>query len=168
MIRNDLRRVFRRDLESLREQIDYYEDEAALWQLPEGIRNSTGTLCLHLCGNLQHFIGAKLGGSDFIRDRDAEFSLRGVGKADLSAQIADCAAVVDRALAGLDDDHLSGEYPMGFASGPLRIHTFLLHLSTHLAYHLGQIDTHRRIVCDNAGAVSTVPIDGLFGELQDP
>ena len=74
-------------------------------------------------------------------------------------------ALLGRASYGLDDAALNADYPMGFAAGPLRNETFLLHLATHLAYHLGQIDMHRRTVCEGAGTVATVPIDALFVEL---
>ncbi|HEX9641841.1 MAG TPA: DinB family protein, partial [Candidatus Krumholzibacteria bacterium] len=115
-----------------------------------------------------HFIGAKLGDSGFARDREVEFSRRGVPRVELSAMITECAAVVDRTLAGLEESRLSAEYPMVFAGGPLRVHAFLLHLATHLAYHLGQIDMHRRVTCRQAGAVATVHFDGLFAKLEDP
>jgi uncharacterized damage-inducible protein DinB len=164
----DFRRVIRRELKSLHGQLGSYDTEERVWELPDGVRNSAGTLCLHLCGNLQHFISAQLGGTGYVRDRDAEFSRRGVPRAELSELITECAAAVDQTLAGLEESRLQAEYPMSFAGGSLRVHTFLLHLVSHLAYHLGQIDMHRRLTCRQAGAVATVNFDGLFVALEDP
>ena len=66
-----LKRVLLRDLEGLRAQINAYAEEEQLWEVPEGISNSAGTLALHLVGNLRHFIGAQIGvlngGVKFIR-----------------------------------------------------------------------------------------------------
>lgn len=47
------------------------------------IKNSPGTLTLHLCGNLNHNFGAVLGGNGYVRNRDKEFTDRNINKAEL-------------------------------------------------------------------------------------
>ena len=67
-------KLFNRDLDKLRTEITLFNDEKKLWEISGEIKNSAGNLCLHLCGNLQHFIGAVLGNSGYERNRDSEFS----------------------------------------------------------------------------------------------
>ena len=73
----EMAQVLDRDLAQLRGEVEAYPDDASLWRLHPGIFNSGGGgggLVLHLTGNLLHFIGAVLGGSGYVRDRDAEFA----------------------------------------------------------------------------------------------
>ncbi len=77
MIQN-LTTLFTRDLNKLRDEISKCPDEQSIWAVRGEIANSAGNLCLHLVGNLNHFIGAVLGGNGYVRDRDAEFSLKNI------------------------------------------------------------------------------------------
>src|ERR1041385_7480344 len=45
-----------------------------IWRRPFGHGNTVGHLLLHLTGNLEYYIGARLAGSGYVRDRDREFS----------------------------------------------------------------------------------------------
>jgi uncharacterized damage-inducible protein DinB len=45
-----------------------------LWVKPFPFGNSVGNLVLHLTGNLNHYIGALVAGSGYVRDRAREFS----------------------------------------------------------------------------------------------
>jgi uncharacterized damage-inducible protein DinB len=148
--------ILARDLVSLRKEIEAYPTEQDLWRGAEGIANPGGTLALHLAGNLQHFIGAVLGNTGYVRDRDAEFAERDVPRAEVLHRIDAALVAVQDALAGLGDADLAHEYPLPV--GKVRVETgdFLIHLATHLAYHLGQVDYHRRMVTRNGTTVSTV------------
>ena len=73
-----LSQLFLRDLDKLKTEITSFKDEKKIWEISGDIKNSAGNLCLHLCGNLQHFIGAVLGNSGYVRNRDAEFSRKNV------------------------------------------------------------------------------------------
>lgn len=157
----DLAILFARELASLRDELLAYPDERDIWALPQGLPNSAGTLVLHLSGNLRWFIGAHCGGSGYVRERDAEFSRRGVPREELIREIEAAADEVARALASLDPSRLEAAYPLEV--GRVRVPTgrFLVHLASHLAYHLGQVDYHRRIVTGSSkpvGAVSVAPI----------
>jgi len=159
MIVNDFIRVLARDLETLKAEILTYPDDASIWALPPGAPNSGGTLVLHLCGNLRHFIGAGLGGSGYVRDRDAEFSVRGTPRAELAALVHITTAEVVLALQSTPADRLDEVMTVGTASLPVR--RGLLHLAVHLTYHLGQLDYHRRLITGDArgvGALGLPPI----------
>jgi hypothetical protein len=155
-----LRRLLIRDLEAVRRELRAFPDEGLIWAHPPGAPNSAGTLALHLCGNLQHFVGAQLGATGYVRDRDAEFSDRDVPLAELERRIDQTQAAVEVTLAlGVID--LDAEYPLEVAGVRLSTRTFLLHLTSHLAYHLGQIDYHRRIVTGTSDGVGAVAIPDL-------
>jgi hypothetical protein len=105
-----LRRILLRDLAALRREIEAYERESDLWTSPPGVSNPAGTLALHLAGNLRHFVGAQLGGTGYVRDREAEFQDRGVPRAVLLGRIADAVTEVDRTLRSLPASRLAAPY----------------------------------------------------------
>ncbi len=146
MLAKILTELYERDLDKLRSEIELYTSEEDLWKTTEGITNSAGNLCQHLTGNLQHFFGAVLGDSGYVRDRDAEFSARDTSKADLLADIDDAAGSVKNTLAQLSNDDLAKNYPVEVFDRPMTTGYFLVHLSTHLSYHLGQVNYHRRLL----------------------
>lgn len=147
MLIEELRDVLVRDLRALRhELLAYGEDEAKIWDSPPGVVNSAGTLALHLTGNLRHYIGSQLGGTDYRRRREQEFAARNVPLAELIEGIDLALVEVTRVMDGLDAGDLDRTYPLDVGGVKLRTGDFLLHLATHLAYHLGQMDYHRRLV----------------------
>lgn len=133
-------------LEKLETELLLYADEADLWLKPEGIGNSAGNLCLHICGNLQHFIGAVLGKIGYERDRPAEFSRRNVARTEILDEIQRTRAAVYSALENLSDDVYGSTYPVEVFGHPTSTAYFLKHLCGHLQYHLGQINYHRRLL----------------------
>jgi uncharacterized damage-inducible protein DinB len=146
MLADWLGTVVIRDLESLRLQLEGYEDESDIWKLAPGVTNSAGTLVLHLAGNLQHFIGARLGRTGYVRDREAEFITLDVARADLLRVVEEARSELQAAFEALSEEALDAEYPDEVAGVRLSTGQFLIHLAAHLAYHLGQIDYHRRYV----------------------
>src|SRR5881398_1515177 len=48
--------------------------EEQLWQKPFPFGNSFGHLVLHMTGNLNYYIGARVAGTAYVRDRDREFT----------------------------------------------------------------------------------------------
>ena len=153
-----LRRVFVRDASTLRDELLAYPDEKQIWAMPPGVKNSAGTLALHLCGNLQHFVGALFGGTGYVRNRDAEFSRRDVTRVELMAECDAALAAIARGFAALTDEALAAPIPGGLAGAQLSTGLALLHMATHLAYHLGQIDYHRRLVTGQFGEVKALPV----------
>ncbi len=157
----DIRVTMLRDLRALGREIAAYPDDATLWQHIPGITNSGGTLALHLAGNVRHFVGAVLGGSGFERDRDAEFTRRDVSRAELAALVEAAIGEVDHALTALTDAELAAPYPLEIGGNRYTTARWLTHLVSHLAYHLGQIDYHRRIVAPQSGTAQTMALGEL-------
>lgn len=146
MLTDTLKKLFNRDLNKLKTEIELYQTEANLWIIDQAITNSAGNLCLHLVGNLNTYIGAILGGSDYIRNRDLEFSLKNVARKELISMIEATIAVVHQTLDQLTEVDIAAEYPQLVFAEKTSTEYFLMHLTTHLAYHLGQINYHRRLL----------------------
>ena len=156
MIGRTLAAIITRELRALERELNAYQTEDQVWALPAGLPNSGGTLALHAAGNLQHFVGAVLGGSAYVRDRDAEFQRRNVPRSDLIEELRRAETSVRETLQGVDGATLEGLYPLPVANRRLTTIDFLAHLATHLAYHVGQLDFHRRIVTGDAAGVGAV------------
>jgi hypothetical protein len=156
MMRAAVGSILDRDLNALRREIEAYSDEADLWRTVPGIINPAGTLVLHLAGNLQHFIGAQLGGTHYVRDRAAEFARRDVPRTELLREIEAARAAVKVGLATLSPAQLVGEFPEPVAGMRLATGEYLVHLATHVAYHLGQVDFHRRVLTGSATPVGAM------------
>jgi hypothetical protein len=148
MIVQELKKVFIKDLEKLKEEISLYRDEQSLWKVEKNIANSAGNLCLHLVGNLNHFIGATMGNTGYIRNRDQEFAMKNVPQKDLIKMVEGTIAAVSNTLSKTKDDQLKEEYPLLVLKEKTTTGYFLFHLAAHLGYHLGQINYHRRLVAD--------------------
>ena len=146
MLKNSLIELFERDLQKLKTEIDLYKDEDNLWVVKEGISNSAGNLCLHLIGNLNHFIGATLGNTGYVRHRDDEFSLKNIPRQDLIMNIENCILIVKSTFLKLTDDDFVKEFPLEKHGTIVSTIDMLLHLFGHLSYHLGQINYHRRLL----------------------
>lgn len=146
MIIDTLRALFSRNLAQLKSEIEQYQQEEKIWYIEKSIANSAGNLCLHLIGNLNTYIGAEFGNSGYVRDREAEFSAKNIARAVLILEINDTARLVDATLAQLTAEQLQQDCPVQFFDKIVTTEYFLVHLTTHLAYHLGQINYHRRLL----------------------
>ena len=153
--------MIRRELGAVKRELEAYPDDASVWKPIPGITNTGGTLALHLAGNLQHFFGAILNRDGYHRDRDAEFARRDVPRAELIAGIDDALRSVEHTIQALDDTSLVRAYPEPIAKRTIVTGTWLVHLASHLAYHLGQIDYHRRAVTGEARTVDAVSVREL-------
>ena len=138
--------VLLREIESVRASVEAYPDDASLWKPMPGISNVGGTLVLHIAGNLRHFLGNVLGGVPYTRDRDAEFSNRTATKAELVRIVNETRDSVAATIPKLSNELLAKPFPLPIAGRTVSTADFVVHLATHLAYHLGQLDYHRRFV----------------------
>ncbi|WP_341226490.1 DinB family protein [uncultured Arcticibacterium sp.] len=136
--------VFTKDLNKLKEEVLSYDSEDALFAIAEGITNSGGNLAMHLNGNLQHFIGAILGKTKYVRNREEEFSGR-FSREQIVSDIEESISVVSKTIASLSSEELSSPYPEKIFGGEMKTDFFLYHLLGHLNYHLGQVNYHRRL-----------------------
>lgn len=146
MLIETLKTLFNRDLNQLKTEIDSYQNESDIWKTQKGIANSAGNLCLHLVGNLNTYIGAEFGMTGYIRNRPLEFSLKDIPRAELLSKIEETIVVVDNALNTISEEELKKEYPLLVFENKTSTEFMLVHLTTHLAYHLGQINYHRRLL----------------------
>ncbi len=108
MLITTLKLLFERDLKKLKSEIESYKNEKNLWRTEKDIANSAGNLCLHLIGNLNTYIGAQFGGTNYIRHRELEFSSKDIPRTELVKSINETIEVVDKALDKLTDDQLNG------------------------------------------------------------
>ena len=140
--------VLDRDLGRLADQLRAYPSEEAIWRIGGSTKNSAGTLALHLVGNLEAYIGSVLGGTGYVRDRDAEFGDRDVPLSEMLAMVEQCRATMNSVLPALSNEAILAPFPVESPRGlgDESAHTFLLHLTAHFSWHLGQVDYHRRIV----------------------
>lgn len=158
LLGNAVRIMMIRDLHALEREIEAYPDDDSLWLTPPGITNSAGNLSLHLVGSLRHFIGATLGQTGYVRNRDAEFSAKGMSRDQVISEIRSAISDVDRTLSGLDSSRIGSTFPIKVGPQPRSVRTsdWLIHLGCHLTYHLGQIDYHRRLLTADPRTVDTV------------
>lgn len=148
--------ILDRDLRALRREVEAYPDEDSLWLKPPGVPNSAGTLALHLAGNVQHYLGARLGATSYVRDRPAEFARRNVPRIEIVQEIEAARRSLAAAESRLGESDLTTDFPE--VIGNLRFETeeYLVHLVSHFTFHLGQIDYHRRIVTGQTQGIGAV------------
>jgi uncharacterized damage-inducible protein DinB len=146
IILETLIQLFDRDLQKLEDEINLYQTDEVLWKAAGETKNPAGNLCLHLCGNLQHYIGKNLGHTSYVRNRDNEFAAKGISKAELIAEIQKTKQTVHDTLETLKPSVLEAEYVEKVYETPMTTAYFLIHLIAHFSYHLGQINYHRRLL----------------------
>ena len=146
MLTQILHKIILRDLHKLKQEISLYSSEENLWKIERNIANSAGNLCLHLVGNLNAYIGAEFGKSGYVRQRDLEFSLKNIPQRELIQKIDDTIVVVDRVMSSFPEEKLQEEFPLLVLPEKTSNEYFLVHLTVHLSYHLGQINYHRRLI----------------------
>ncbi len=146
MIANNVCEIIVRDLQKLAMEVSAFKREENLWKIEGDIKNSSGNLSLHICGNLQHFIGAVLGNSGYIRNRDAEFSQKNISRENLLNEIELTVTAVKKGMNNLTDEELYKEYPLEKWNQHSSKAFLLIHLTAHLNYHLGQLNYLRRVL----------------------
>lgn len=143
---NTLIRIFERDLDRMSNEIKLYSDEKKIWVIGGDIKNTAGNLCLHLCGNLQYYIGTLMGQTGYVRNRDLEFSEKFRTRQQLLEEIARTRTSVTASLQKFDSSQMDALYPEETLGYPMTYTFFMVHLAAHFSYHLGQINYHRRLL----------------------
>ena len=137
---------YERDLRKVIEEINLFKNEADLWRTQGSVKNSSGNLVLHLIGGLNYHIGTNMGHTGYVRDRDQEFSRKGVERKVLVEQLEALMAMIVKTVNAMTPEDLEAEYPMLF-DGEKRTNSYMLvQLLAHLNYHLGQVNYLRRII----------------------
>src|SRR5438105_12402025 len=103
------------ELEQLRDDVRQTAEplsEKQLWAKPVEPGNSVGHLILHLTGNLNFFVGAQLGGTGYVRDREREFSeTKPILNAAVLANLDAAVATFRRVASGLNVEQLAAPHP---------------------------------------------------------
>lgn len=146
MLSKELIIIYERDLAKLKEEIGAYSDESKIWIVQPGISNSAGNLCLHLIGNLNHFIGATLGNTGYVRNRDNEFAAKNIPRAQLIKEVEQTSEMVKSVIGKLTEGDMAMIYPIKYRPEEVSTAFTLVHMLVHLNYHLGQINYHRRLL----------------------
>jgi Protein of unknown function (DUF1572) len=157
----DFARSLVRELEGFKRELALFPDDGTIWKTAPGITNSAGNLALHLAGNLQHFIGSVLGGTGYVRNREAEFGRRSGSRDEIYRELDATIAVVRRVLPSLPAETLAGEFPEIVMGLRFRTSTFLVHLCAHAGFHLGQAGYARRIVTGDATTSGPIPLQPM-------
>ncbi|WDF56206.1 DinB family protein [Mucilaginibacter sp. KACC 22063] len=146
MLTDTLKTLFIRDLEKLKEELELYSNEGNIWIVDKAIPNSAGNLTLHLVGNLNTYIGAVLGNTGYIRNRPEEFSLKYIPRQELISKLESTISMIGTVLSNITEEQITAEYPQLINDQKVSTEYFLTHLATHLSYHLGQVNYHRRLL----------------------
>ncbi|RZK53499.1 MAG: DUF1572 domain-containing protein [Pedobacter sp.] len=139
---------FERDLNRLIVEIESYKDEANIWRIEKQVSNSAGNLVLHLIGNLHAFIGKEIGKTNYVRNRELEFSQKNISRVQLIEALKETIKMISDSLLTQSEEDLKKDYPVLKFSEITSTAYLLVHLTTHLTYHLGQINYHRRLLED--------------------
>lgn len=142
----EFQKIYAREIGRLKEELQAFVSEEQLWQVRGDMKNSAGNLTLHLCGNLQHFFGAVLGHTGYVREREKEFSEKNIPREELLRRLAETAAVVDRVLGSLPDEDLAKPFPVAHFGEGTKTAYVLIQLLGHFNYHLGQVNALRRML----------------------
>jgi hypothetical protein len=135
-----------RDLQRTIDEVASYKDTNDLWIKKGAINNSAGNLALHIGGAVNHFIGAVLGSNSFLRNREGEFGTSDIAMDEIISQLQKAQEVVKQVLATINDEDTFMEFPVKVMDNTMAIHFFLIQLVSHINYHLGQINYHRRLL----------------------
>ncbi len=140
-----LQSLLARDLKAFVKEIEAFPGDAQLWAAAPGISNAAGNLALHVAGNLQFYVGATLGGSGYVRDRDAEFNRRSGTRQEVIEELERALQAVESVIPRLTEEDLRREFPQSLGGAVFPTDVFLLRLCAHLTYHLGQVNYLRRL-----------------------
>jgi len=160
-VSDDIVKLLLRELEGFNRELDLFPDEAGMWKTVPGVTNSAANLALHVAGGLQYFVGAVLGRTGYVRNREAEFNQRSGGRDAIRAELDRAAAIVHAVLPSLSGSVLASPFPEPVLGVPFGTQRFLLHLCAHAAFHLGQAGYVRRAVTGDARSSGPVPLGPL-------
>ena len=154
-------RLLTRELDGFERELGLFPDDVSVWSTAPGVANSAANLALHVAGGLQYLVGAVLGGTGYVRNRDAEFGRRSGTRQELMSELRKAAAVVRDVLPRVTESQLAGAFPEPVMGLALPTDLFLLHLCVHAGFHLGQAGYVRRIVTGDSTSSGPLPLQPL-------
>lgn len=109
-----------------------------IWWRAHETNNSIGNLMLHLAGNIRQWVYHHLGGKEFERKRDKEFSERThIPKDELLLHLRSAVHDVDEVLRDFPVENLLRHYTI--QNQDVNGLEAILHITEHFSYHTGQI-----------------------------
>jgi len=144
MLNNLLATFYERDIRKLIEEVNLFSNEDNLWRTHGSVKNTSGNLVLHIIGGLNYLVGTQLAQTGYVRNRDQEFTSKGVKKEYLIAGLEELIPMINKTLNAFTQEDMEAEYPLIFDDMKVSNSYVLLQLLLHLNYHLGQVNYLRR------------------------
>jgi hypothetical protein len=143
----DLAQVIAEDLaayyEMVQERVHHWADPLTteqLWRKPHSYGNSVGHLILHLTGNLNYYIGARVADTGYVRDREREFAeTKPFPKEELFAAFDLTIAMVVATIRKQKPDDWMKEYSAQREPEAKERFSIFLRSAGHAYHHVGQI-----------------------------
>jgi hypothetical protein len=158
---HDIAQLLTRELEGFKREIELFPDDESVWRTVPGVTNSAGNLALHVAGGLEYLVGSVLGGTGYVRNREAEFGRRSGTRSGIVAALDHAIVVVGDVLSRLPHDRFAADFPEPLMGMKFRTDLFLLHLCAHAAFHLGQAGYLRRVTTGDATSSGPLPLAPL-------
>jgi uncharacterized damage-inducible protein DinB len=114
--------------------------EEQFWRNPYSYGNSVGNLVLHLTGNLNYYVGSRIAGTGYLRNRDLEFdNSQRVPKAKALGSFDDSIAMVVATIERQLESDWALPYSAEREPEAKNRFTLFLRCASHLYHHVGQI-----------------------------
>ena len=143
----DLAQTIAEDLaayyEMVRERVHKWAGDLStdlIWRKPYPYGNSIGHLILHLTGNLNYYIGARIAETGYVRDRDREFNeSKPIPKEELFAAFDKTIAMVVATIREQKPEDWLKEYSAEREPEAKEQFNIFLRSAGHAYHHVGQI-----------------------------
>jgi hypothetical protein len=144
MTNSEIAGLYERDIRKLIEEIILFKSEENIWKTFGLIKNSGGNLALHIIGGLNYLIGATLSHTGYVRNRDQEFTDKGIERKIIVEQLEELIPMINKTVNPLTPEQMESSYPIFFDKENATNSYVLTQLLLHLNYHLGQVNYLRR------------------------
>jgi len=109
------------------------------WQKPFPYGNSFGHLVLHLTGNLNYYIGARIAKTGYVRDRPREFNdPTPPPKEEALKRFDDAVAMVIKTIRAQSSEDWGKEYSGAGTNAKIRL-DMIMQCAAHMQHHIGQM-----------------------------
>src|SRR4030095_2721118 len=146
MLNEVLANFYERDIKKLIEELNLFKNEENIWKIQGSVKNSAGNLALHIAGGLNHFFGATLAKTGYVRNRDLEFTKKDVPRTELVRQLEEVIPIVTKTIKVLSSEQMEADFPIFFDKPNTSTGYVIVSLLAHLSYHMGQVNYLRRIL----------------------
>jgi hypothetical protein len=146
MMNSELADFYERDIRKLIVEINLFKNEENLWHTSGTIKNSCGNLALHIICGLNYLIGEVLSHSGYVRNRNLEFTAKGVDRKLIVEQLEKLIDTIRTAISQFTAEQMESPFPIFFDKENATNGYVLTQLLLHLNYHLGQVNYLRRML----------------------